>query len=266
MFGFGRRRSHGQLAKAELGEGLDHLRQAATHAAGGVGAAVGPRVDAARRYVTPTATRVRNTAAVGWGATVSAVGPLAVAAADGARQAGSTAGRSDAAKAARARARSAARTARDRTGRGRARRSRRWPALAGLLAVGAAVGAAGVIALRRRRQAEWDSYDPAPALDTLPSEAVPVLAHASADPGRDRGSTNTAGTAATPAKTGTPATPAKTGTPATSTRASAADDKVGAAAAAPTTPIAESAKQAAAKSDGPTDGGLGRVATPNGRA
>lgn len=42
----------------------------------------------------------------------------------------------------------------------RAMRGRRWP-MAGLLVMGAVAGTAGVMALRRRRQGEWEAYDPA---------------------------------------------------------------------------------------------------------
>ncbi|MFD0785457.1 hypothetical protein ACFQZ8_16230, partial [Micromonospora azadirachtae] len=51
VFGMGRRKSQRQLAKAELNQGISHLVQAATHAARGAGATVGPRVLAARDQV-----------------------------------------------------------------------------------------------------------------------------------------------------------------------------------------------------------------------
>ena len=62
MFGIGRRKTQGQLARAELNQGIGHLRQAATHAAKGAGATVGPRVQAARGAVGPTAIVVRDRA------------------------------------------------------------------------------------------------------------------------------------------------------------------------------------------------------------
>lgn len=48
MFSLGqRRRTHGQIARAELGESFDHLRQAATHAATGMSETLGPLAAAA---------------------------------------------------------------------------------------------------------------------------------------------------------------------------------------------------------------------------
>jgi cytoskeletal protein RodZ len=126
--------------KEELGESLDHLVQAANHAAGGVGATVGPRWDAARDRVGPTAGKVRTVAATGLGTTVAALAPLAVSAKEGARK---SKGRS-------------IRTVNRKTDRS----PRRWPRLTMLLVAGAAVGAAGAMVLRRRRQLQWEEYDP----------------------------------------------------------------------------------------------------------
>ena len=228
MFGFGRRRSHGQLAKAELGESVNHLRQAATHAAGGMGAAVGPRVQTARRQVAPAATRVRSTATGGWESAMTAVAPLAVAAATGARQAGSAARAGQPKK-----VEAVAKKMKAHNKKKSAKSSRRWPSLAGLLVAGAVTGAVGAAVLRRRRQAEWDSYDPAPALDEVSAEAVPATALSSAN--LSAGGTDPLGPVAEPL----------------------------------TTPITESVKQSAAKSGGKgTDAGLGVTVapTPNGRA
>ncbi|GAB3795381.1 hypothetical protein [Micromonospora zhanjiangensis] len=151
VFGFGRRRTHRDLVKAELGESLEHFVQAATHAAGGVGATVGPRVRAAQAQVAPTATKIRDGASSGWGSTVAAFAPLAAAATDGARNAGK------AAKKAKAKSLRPVRRKQSFVAR------RKWPMVAGALAAGAIAG--GVVAARRRRAAEveWEAYHP----DTL---------------------------------------------------------------------------------------------------
>jgi hypothetical protein len=52
-------RTHRQLMRDELGEGFDHLWQAAGHAANGVGATVGPRWDSARERL-PWVVRMRE--------------------------------------------------------------------------------------------------------------------------------------------------------------------------------------------------------------
>ncbi len=80
MFDRLRRRSHGYLARRELGQSLEHFRLAASHAAKGTGATVAPKVDAARQRVQPAAGRVRNVAASGWGSTITALAPLVAAA------------------------------------------------------------------------------------------------------------------------------------------------------------------------------------------
>jgi hypothetical protein len=135
-----RRRSgktHARLIREELGESLDHFVQAANHAAGGVGATVGPRMHAARDRVTPAAGkaagRVKVAAASGVGATAAALAPLAVAARNGGRRA---------------------------IGRKPVKPARRWPRIATMLAAGAAVGAASALIMRRRRQQQWEEYDP----------------------------------------------------------------------------------------------------------
>lgn len=162
MFGYPRRKSHRQLAKAELSQGLGHLKQAANHTAGGIGATVGPRMQAARGYVAPAADRAKKTAAGGLLAASSALAPLAVATAGGARQAGSM-------------ARSATVRSRQVTGRAKnrvkpKRTSRRWPLM---LAAGVAAGATAAAVLRRRREQQWDSYQPNLALDAARSGEVP---------------------------------------------------------------------------------------------
>ncbi|MBM0232824.1 hypothetical protein JNW91_13720 [Micromonospora sp. STR1_7] len=157
VFGFGRRKSQGQLAKAELNQSISHLMQAANHAAKGAGATVGPRVQVARGYVGPAATKVRDRASTGWGTTLTTLAPLATAARDGAAQAGPL-----------------TRKAKSKTMRITGKKKqprRRGSMMTGLLAAGAIAGLAGAVALRRRReQQEWAEYDPTRTLEPMRDE------------------------------------------------------------------------------------------------
>lgn len=160
MLTIGRRKSRGELVKVELGEGLDHFMQAATHAAEGVGASVGPRIYAARTAVSPTAERVRDTASHGLELTMAAIAPVAAAAVEGARQAGETA-RKATSKNMRTRDPKVLKPKRKPTSsRGR----RRWSMIIGVLAAGTAIG---TIVVRRRRATQWEEYDPGQALDSM---------------------------------------------------------------------------------------------------
>lgn len=157
MFGIGRRKSQGQQALAELNQSISHLVQAANHAAKGAGATVGPRVQVARGYVGPAATKVRDRASTGWGTTLTTLAPLAAVARDGAAQAGPL-----------------TRKARSKnmriTGRKKQPR-RRGSMMTGLLAAGAIAGLAGAVAMRRRReQQEWAEYDPTRTLAPMRDE------------------------------------------------------------------------------------------------
>ncbi|MGC4854433.1 hypothetical protein ACLQ24_13800 [Micromonospora sp. DT4] len=157
VFGIGRRKSQGQLAKAELNQSISHLRQAANHAAKGAGATVGPRVQVARGYVGPAAVKVRDRASTGWGTTLTTLAPLAAAARDGAAQAGPL-----------------TRKAKSKTMRITGKKKqprRRGSMMTGLLAAGAIAGLAGAVALRRRReQQEWAEYDPTRTLEPMRNE------------------------------------------------------------------------------------------------
>jgi len=113
----------------ELAESYGHLRQAAGHMAGG-----------AAEKVTPPYDRARNMASKSWVGTKGAFQPMVEQMRAGA---------------ANARADYEAEHA----------KRNRWPALVGLLAAGAAVGAAGAMVVRRRRAAaEWEEYEPIPAM------------------------------------------------------------------------------------------------------
>lgn len=153
MFGIARRRSRSELVRQELGQGVEHFRQAATHAARGTGATVGPKISAARDRVQPATERVKGAAAFGWGSTVAVLAPLAAAATDGARQAGKDTRKAKSRNMRKLQKKTNKVLGRKHTGRNASR-------LTGLLIAGAAVGAAGAYVLKRRQRQHWDEYDP----------------------------------------------------------------------------------------------------------
>jgi hypothetical protein len=134
-------RTHSEQLMDELTQSYGHLKLAAGHAAGG-----------AAEMATPTYDRARNVAMRGWGTTRQAFSPLYEQFRDGAASA--------------------------RKGYvvevPTTTKKNRWPMLAGLLAAGAAVGAAGAIMARRRRtMSEWDEYEPLGGIDTGYGTAEP---------------------------------------------------------------------------------------------
>lgn len=154
--------TRGQVLRGELGESWDHALRAAGHAAGGVRAAVGPKVG-------PAAERFRAAATNGWGSTRAALAPLREAAQREAAQ------------------RAAARRRPARTSR------RRWPVLVGLVAAGAAVGGTAAYVLRRRRQRQWEEYELAEAAPEATPEVTGVAGGRAADDGRASPATGTTG-------------------------------------------------------------------------
>src|SRR5215467_4908533 len=84
-----------ELVRIEFGESRDHFRQAAHHAAGGIGASVGPRYSAAKIKAGSARTAVGGTnaskigsmAQQGWTSTLAVITPLADAARDGSARA-----------------------------------------------------------------------------------------------------------------------------------------------------------------------------------
>ncbi|SCE78600.1 hypothetical protein GA0070215_102373 [Micromonospora marina] len=158
MFGIGRRKTQGQLAKVELNQGIGHLRQAATHAAKGAGATVGPRVQAARVAVAPTAVLVRDRASSGLASTAAALTPVLLAVRNARDEAAGKA--SSGRKVMAAKQSAMTKKAKNmKAGKKKQRRSRGMTA--GLLVAGTVAGLAGAMAVRRRReQQEWAEYDP----------------------------------------------------------------------------------------------------------
>jgi len=159
LFGFGGTpKTHGQLAKEEFSVGFDHMLQAATHAAGGVGSAVGPRVYGVRSRVTPAAGRVRSAASSGWDSTVGTLVPLMTAAREGAREATEVA--------LKAKAKQVKRRQKEEQVK-----QRRIGLALGMLTAGAAVGAVTALVVRRRRRNTWEDYDPSDALESMMDSA-----------------------------------------------------------------------------------------------
>lgn len=117
------RKTRGEMMRAELGQSWDHFIQAASHAANGVGKSVGPST---QRFF-------------------GTVSPLMVAYRDGAADA--------IAVQSRGKTRAQKKKGRDVSGR-------RVGVFIGLLAAGAAIGAAGALLMRRQQQQPWSEYDP----------------------------------------------------------------------------------------------------------
>ncbi|WP_194821730.1 hypothetical protein [Micromonospora sp. S-DT3-3-22] len=190
VFGIGRRKTQGQLAKVELHQGIGHLRQAATHAAKGAGATVGPRVQAARSAVAPTAVVVRDRASSGLATTAAALAPVALAVRNAQAEA---AGKAVAGKKAAA-AKQAKVTKKIKAKSPKARKRKRTSRgmMAGLLVAGTVAGVAGAMALRRRReQQEWAEYDPTRSIGTAPVPPAAGAGTASAAAGASTASAAT---------------------------------------------------------------------------
>ncbi|MFC0004166.1 hypothetical protein [Micromonospora siamensis] len=183
MFGIGRRKTQGQLAKVELNQGIGHLRQAATYAARGAGATVGPRVQAARGAVAPTAIVVRDRATSGFASTAAALAPLAVALRNAQAQgAAKTLADRKAALTKQAAASKKVKAKNMKAAKKKQKKKSRGGLMTGLLAAGTVAGLAGAVAMRRRReQQEWAEYDPAATLSPM-GEDVDTIVVETPDP------------------------------------------------------------------------------------
>lgn len=123
--------------------------QAATYAANGMGATIGPATG-----------RMRGAASRGLGSTTSAFTPMVAAYRAGALDAQAAAKKSKGRLKAQKKGK---RMSRNRVGM-----------LMGMLAVGAAVGAGSALMMRRRRRQQWSEYDPSQALESMRSETEPM--------------------------------------------------------------------------------------------
>ncbi|GGK93937.1 hypothetical protein [Mangrovihabitans endophyticus] len=176
-----RRKRRSNKMKSELGQSVDHFRRAAAIAAQETGATVGPKFNAARERVQPVAGKARDAAASGWGSTVATLGPMVASAAGNVRQANKETKK--AAKANRKAAEKNAKKLEKRTNKalGRKQRGRKTSTLLGIALVGGAVGAGAAYAVRRRRAAQWDEYDPAEPVDT-PTAVIDTADDAAFEP------------------------------------------------------------------------------------
>ncbi|BCJ71614.1 hypothetical protein CS0771_11580 [Catellatospora sp. IY07-71] len=145
MLGF-RHKTRGELMRDEMGQSWEHFLQAATHAAGGVGASFGP-----------TTGRMRRATSRGVDSTMTTLAPLVAAYREGA---------ADAMKSSQ---KAYAKAAKKKKG-AHVSRGGNTGMLIGLLAAGAAVGIAGALVMKRRRQQQWSEYDPSQALESMRSE------------------------------------------------------------------------------------------------
>lgn len=197
VFGRGQSTTRQDLARAEFVESMDHFRQAATHAAGGLGATVGPKVGtgmnmardkmgsargyvgSARGYVGPGTARVTQAASRGWDTTIALVMPLADAARTGSVRAAmlpegaarlSPAVKSQILKAQALRTQ-ALRTHAHRTpamkkqAAADSSNGHMATAMVSIVAAGAALGATGALVARRRNRSKWAEYEPAALQD-----------------------------------------------------------------------------------------------------
>ncbi|MEV0153546.1 hypothetical protein AB0H57_07365 [Micromonospora sp. NPDC050686] len=176
VFRIGRRKTQGQLARAELNQGIGHLRQAATYATKGAGATMGPRVQAARVAVAPTAVMVRDRASSGFASTAAALAPLALALRNAQAEAGGKAVTGRKAAAAKQAAVSKKVKAKNMKAAKKKQKKSRGGLMTGLLAAGTVAGLAGAMAVRRRReQQEWAEYDPAGKLEPMREDVDTIV-------------------------------------------------------------------------------------------
>jgi hypothetical protein len=170
VFATMRRKNRSAKMKSELAQSVDHFRRAASIAAQETSATVGPKFYAARDRVQPTAVRAKDAASSSWDSALATLTPLVTAATEKAQQVGHTsakASRKDV-KASRKNAKKNAKKVEKRANKvlGRKQKSRTGVKLGGLLLAGAAVGAISAVVVRKRRQEQWDEYDPTPVTRT----------------------------------------------------------------------------------------------------
>ncbi|MEU4691942.1 hypothetical protein [Actinoplanes sp. NPDC023714] len=145
----------------ELGQSVDHFKRAASIAAHETSATVSPKFNAARDRVQPAAVKAKETATDSWDSALAALTPLVTAATDNVRQAGKTT-KKQSKKQIKAQQKQAEKL-RKKAEKATGRKSGRKGKLAGYALLGTAVGLGAAYVARRRRESQWDEYEPAPA-------------------------------------------------------------------------------------------------------
>ncbi|WP_045744643.1 hypothetical protein [Actinoplanes rectilineatus] len=146
----------------EIGQSVDHFKRAATIAAKETSSTVGPKINAARDRVQPAAGKARDAASNSWDSALAALTPLVAAATDNVREAGKTSKKAVKRQAKVERKNAQKLQKRASKAMGRSSKSGRGSRLAGFALLGTAVGVGAAYYAKKRREAQWDEYDPAP--------------------------------------------------------------------------------------------------------
>jgi hypothetical protein len=141
----------------ELNQSMDHFKRAASLAAQETSATVGPKINAAKDRVQPAANKAMGAASNSW---ESAVATL-TAAGENVRQAGKQS-KKQTKRQARKQLK-AARKMERKAEKAYGRKKGRAGKLAGYALLGTAAGIGAAYLARRRRDAQWEEYDPAPS-------------------------------------------------------------------------------------------------------
>ncbi|KHD72939.1 hypothetical protein [Actinoplanes utahensis] len=137
----------------ELGQSVDHFKRAASIAAQETSATVTPKFSAARDRVQPAATAARDAASQSWDSALAAL----TTASETVRQAGKTTKKATK-KELKAQEKQA-RKLQKKAEKASPRKSRTGR-LAGWALLGTAVGVGAAYVARRRREAQWEEYEP----------------------------------------------------------------------------------------------------------
>jgi hypothetical protein len=162
-----RRKSRNKRMQNELGQSVDHFKRAASLAAQETSATVRPTLNAAVDRVQPAAVKAKDVASTGWDSALATLTPLVTAATDNVRQTGKTTKKvaKKADKQNRKNAHKLEKRANKALGRNQGSSKSK---LFGWALLGTAVGVGAAYAVKRRKAAQWDEYDPATPVAPAP--------------------------------------------------------------------------------------------------